>query len=1074
MKTLCTLATLLLLCMISVYAATDRHDWENEQVIGINKELARATSIPFKTIQEAAAGDKTESPYFKLLNGKWKFNWCKQPSERPKDFFKPSFSISLWDEIDVPSNWQLQGYGTPIYVNNKYTFKKDWPEVMGEPEKKYTSYKLRNPVGSYRKDFDVPANWDEREVFIHFGGVESAFYIWVNGKKVGYSQGSYTPAEFNLTPYLKKGKNVLAVEVYRWSDGSYLECQDFWRLSGIFRDVYLFSTDKIHIRDFFVKTDLDANYRDSKLSVEVKIRNNSSQKTNLPELRMSLLDSNGKQVASLKSAKSTASTIPQGQEVLAELTTTVINPLKWTCETPDLYTLVIEAMNTRGETIDIRACKVGFREVTWRDGQLFVNGASVKLKGANRHEHDPDHGRAVPESSMLTDIKLMKQFNLNTVRTSHYPNHPRWYELCDEYGIFVMDEANVESHGYGYGKESLANPPEWEKAHVDRVVSMVERDKNHPCIISWSMGNEAGPGKNFAAAAEAIRQLDTSRPIHYERYDEVCDMDSVMYPDLSSLDKSGSSSSSKPFFVCEYAHAMGNAVGNLQEYWNVIESHKRLIGACIWDWVDQGLRKKDEHGKEFFAYGGDYGDQPNQGNFCINGLISPDHTIQPEIWEVKKVYQYVAMTPVDLSNKRINVRNKYFFTNLKSFNMSWVLAEDGVVIQKGALSPLDLMPGQNKDVIIPFRKPSLTPGAEYWIKVSFTLPHDELWASKGHEIAWQQFKVPWNVPAGSGINTANLPALKVNEAQDKINIEGAAFSVKFSRKTGTIETLVYNGKAIISGGNGPVANMYRASIDNDKRNPINGYNGLSGALKTIKLDKSNPSAVKVTTESVIQLPKTSSAQKKGRRKKKGQPVKGGGNECKHTCVWTIYGNGIIRSSNSFSCTKETPFPKLGVRMMLTKGYENLTWYGRGPFENYWDRKTAADMGLYKSTVTEQFFPYVKPQETGNKEDVRWLALTDSSDSGIMFVADKKMSMSALHYTAEDLSKTMHPNELSPRNETVLCLDYGQFGLGNGSCGPAETLPQYQLNVKDAQFDYTIRPYNKRMGEMSKIGRMYKK
>jgi beta-galactosidase len=1036
-------------------------DWENPEMIGRNKEPGHCTLIPFASIEQALSGDKAASPFFKSLNGNWKFHWAKNPDERPVEFYTPSFDSSKWKIIPVPSNWQLHGYGRALYSNVRYPFKKDPPRVTGEPPENYTAYEMRNPVGSYLTTFTIPESWNGRQVFIHFDGVQSAFYLWINGKQVGYSQGSMTPAEFNITPYLKKGENTLAAEVYRWSDGSYLEDQDFWRISGIYRDVYLFSAPSVHIRDFFVLSDLDKEYRDAALSITADIQNYGDEAVKNYSLEVTLLD-NGKPVGMPVLMQETISVKP-GTSMVVSAKARVSNPRKWSAETPYLYTVLLILRDSSGAVIEIEQCRFGFRKVEIRDRKLWVNGMPVLLKGVNRHEVDADRGRVMLEESMLADILLMKRHNINTVRTCHYPDTPRWYELCDEYGIYLVDEANIESHGMGYGSESLGHPPEWKKAHVDRVMSMVERDKNHPSIIIWSLGNEAGPGNNFKASAAAIRARDTSRPIHYERMNSIADMDSVMYPSVRWLESAGKSTSKKPFFICEYAHAMGNAIGNLKEYWDVIESHERLIGGCIWDWVDQGLRKKTPTGDrmtgiedtpavcaplrpgEYFAYGGDFGDYPNDNNFCINGVIQPDRQVTPKLLEVKKVYQYIAIKPEDLEKGAVKVRNKYQFTSLKDFNISWTVSEDGTVIQHGTVHGPDTPPGETGILVIPFKQPELKPGAEYLLRIGFLLKDKTSWADKGHEVASAQMRIPWDVPAAPLMKLNNMPPLEVTENPGSYTITGKNFTIVFDRKQGTISTYVYDGKTLLKSDDtapaGPVFNAWRYPTDNDKALVGGWYQaGLNELSRTVK-----ECTIKGTPGSTVRIQTTAEIT--------------GKDDCRftHNVSWYVLGNGCILMENTVIPHGALPdLPKIGVRMTVPEAYEQLAWYGRGPHENYPDRKTSADIGLYRSTVSEQFVPYIRPQENANKEDTRWLALTDKDGNGLMAIGHPTLSFTALQYAPEDYEGTRHPVDLTPRKESILCLDYRQCGLGGGSCGPGP-MSKYLIKPEQCRFVFTLMP-----------------
>ncbi len=681
------LISVLFICLLLTGYLNAQEDWQNEQVIGINKEAAHNHCVPYKTIKQAINDIRLYSPLVLDLNGTWKFNWVKHPDLRPQDFYKPEFDVHYWDNIEVPSNWQLKGYGVPIYSAGTYPFKKDPPKVMGLPPISYVSYKMPNPVGSYRRNFTIPSDWDGREVILHFAGVKSAFYVWVNGQKVGYSEDSMTPAEFDITKYLKQGDNVLAVEVYRWSDGSYLETQDFWRFSGIYRDVYLYAVPKTHLWDFGLKSDFNDDFSEATLKINMKFRNFGGSDVSSCDVYLTDFGVVPSESSKLLSIPVNKISLKTGLELNEKVN--VKNPRLWSAEIPNLYQVVFVLKNSAGETAEVLSTLYGFRKIEIKDQQLWVNGKSVLLKGVNRHEHDPFDGRHVSYESMLCDVELFKQFNINTVRTCHYPNHPDFYKLCDIYGIYVVDEANLESHGMGFREESLARVVSWQKAHVARVVSMVERDKNHPSVIIWSLGNEAGSGINFEACSSAVKSLDITRPVHYSIQNQVADIESTMYPSVERLDETGAKDNPKPFFVCEYAHAMGNAVGNLKEYWEVIEKHRRLIGGCIWDWVDQGLAKpvpgkEDEY---FYAYGGDYGDRPTDWNFCINGLTTPDRQITPKMIEVKKVYQYIGFNPVEITNGEIRIKNKYQFINLDRFNLSFEVECDGKIIQKGGLSP---------------------------------------------------------------------------------------------------------------------------------------------------------------------------------------------------------------------------------------------------------------------------------------------------------------------------------------------------------------------------------------------------
>ena len=1070
-----------LITTLSFSAFAQQHDWENEQVIGINKESAHNHYVPYQNIEEAVKDVPYNSPYYLDLNGTWKFNWVKDPDLRPVDFYKPHFDVSYWDDIEVPSNWQLKGYGKPIYTNITFPFAKNPPKVTDPAPENYTSHDTPNPVGSYRRDFEIPADWNGGEIILHFAGVKSAFYVWVNGFKVGYSQGSMTPAEFDITKYLAPGKNMLAVEVYRWSDGSYLEDQDFWRLSGIYRDVCLYSVPKTHLWDFGLKTDFNSDFTEATLNIDMKFRNFGSTDVTSCDVYLSeygKIPGNDEKILSFPVKKVSTK---NGLELKESVQ--VSKPKLWSAEIPNLYQTVIVLKNSSGKVMEVLSSPIGFRKIEIKDQQLWVNGKSVLLKGVNRHEHDPFEGRYVSLDMMIRDIKLFKQFNINTVRTCHYPDHTDWYKLCDIYGIYVIDEANIESHGMGYGEESLAKDPKWQKAHIDRVVSMVERDKNHPSIIIWSMGNEAGGGVNFAACRDKIKEMDSERPIHYERYNEVADIESCMYPKVEWLDETGAKDNPKPFIMCEYAHAMGNAVGNLQEYWDVIESHKRLIGGCIWDWVDQGLAKQipGKEGEYFFAYGGDYGDRPTDWNFCINGLTTPDRQVTPKMEEVKKVYQYIGFEPVDLLSDKIKITNKYQFINLNKFNLSYELECDGKIIQANGLHPIDLAPGESKVIDIPIKKPELKPGSEYFLKIIFTLKTDEEWAKAGHTIAWEQFKVPYNIPEFIA-DTENIPDISVQNNEKEIIVTGKNFQAVFNKKAGTFSGLKYfnttvlsTNPAVIYGKKpetdminqktndfgpvaGPVLNIFRAPVDNDY---IFG-NGpgpqwrkaelwdLTTDVQQVEVNNIASNKVEIKADIVSTAPK--------------------GYKVKTSSVFTVSGNGNIDVETTFT-PDEAPWPlaRLGLIMNLPEGFQNVEYYGAGPFENYVDRKHAAAIGRYQTTVDDMFVPYIRPQDCGNRSDVRWLSVTNRTGTGILISAKNHMDFSALHYTPLDLEKADHPYELNKRKETVLTIDVAQNGLGGGSCGPPP-LERYQLKAEKTQFSYSIRPYTTELGDKAELAK----
>lgn len=1065
----------------SFLLAVEPPDWENPAVVGRNKEPPRATSFPYPDPDSAARamtrrapvfnahrqqppptsapGEQSpwlQSPFVQSLNGDWKFHWVGRPADRPIGFERDDFDIGRWATIPVPSCWEMQGYGIPIYTNIRYPFPANPPHIDH-------SY---NPVGSYRTSFALPDAWKNRRVFIRFGGVYSAFYVRLNGRMVGYSEDSKDAAEFDLTPHLRDGANTLAVEVYRWSDGSYLEDQDMFRFSGIFRDVTLFAVPPVHLRDVFILTDFDDKYENALLTAACTIRNLAEQPRRPRAVSLTLLDARGRRV-SLRPiiddrpgdpddvVRLECPAIPPGQEHTVTLRVYVDRPAPWSAEQPNLYTALLALHNEPDAPSDVRPFAVGFREIQWRGDGIFVNGRRVMLRGVNRHEHDPDGGRTVPFERMVQDITLMKRHNINTVRCSHYPNDARWYDLCDRFGLYVVDEANIESHGMGYSFErSLGNNPDWKIAHLDRTERMVHARKNHPCVVMWSLGNEAGPGENFEATAALVRSLDRSRPVHYERYNQVADVDSTMYPGVDELERIGRQKSEKPFFVCEYAHAMGNAVGNLGEYWEVFEAHPRLIGGCIWDWVDQALRKytDEEPGPDgrrrwHWAYGGDYDDVPNDGPFCCNGLTTPDRSVTPKLLEVKKVYQPAAFTAVDLASGRVRIRNKHAFANLSAFDGRWQLTEDGRGIDDGAIEPLDVAPGQETEVALPMRSPDPRAGAEYFLRISLHLREATPWADAGHEIAWEQLRVPFDVPPAPLIATGE--AVRVEEQTNGIIASGARFSVRFGKRSGTIESLMYDGGELIARAGGPRLNVMRAFTDNDtwlERSFCDaGLSQMSHHVRAVGIEPCGEKAARVRVEMDC------------------LGFKGRG--FRHDCAYTILGDGTIIADNVFEPIGSLPpLPKLGVVLALPAAFENLTWLGRGPGESYPDRKRSVDVGRWSGTVAAQFQEYVRPQENGNKEDVRWAVLSDDAGRGLMIVAEGHLALTASHFTARDLDDARHKSgqprkfvRLQPRREIILCLDAQQMGLGGASCGPPP-LPRYQCLPRRVDFRYILRPF----------------
>ena len=988
------------------------HDWENEQIIGINKLDGHSTFIPFASVEEMHADpawqqpwQRTNSSRYLLLNGQWKFHWAKCPNERPVNFYKTSFNDSAWDEIPVPSNWEMQGYGTPIYTNVTYPYRNHPPFIQGQQG--YTALVEPNPVGNYRRTFDVPADWKDNTVLLHFDGVYSACYVWVNGQKVGYSQGSNNDAEFDITSYVKPGKsNLLAVEVYRWCDGSYLEDQDFFRLSGIHRDVYLKSVPKVHLRDLYLTSDISDDLADATMNIRTNVQNGSS-KAQTASVRVTLRDAQGK---TLGTATPSAATVAKNSEEVLTCAIHIDKPSLWSAETPYLYTVDVELMDAAGNVTEATSQQYGFRKIEIKNNLVYINNQRIFFKGADRHDTHPQFGKAIPVESMIEDILLFKRHNLNTVRTSHYPNDPKMYALYDYYGIYVMDEADQECHA----NHSLTKNPSWENAYVDRGVRMVERDKNHPSVIFWSMGNESGGGCNITAMYNAMKAID-SRIIHYEGMNEQADIDSRMYPSVQSMIDEDRNGHQKPYFLCEYAHAMGNAIGNLAEYWDYIENHSvRMIGGCIWDWVDQGLNKQGEP-KDHFYFGGSFGDTPNDNDFCCNGIITPDRKVTPKLLQVKKIYQYIAFTLGE--EGAVEVKNKYAFLDLSQFDLQYTVSRNGVKVKEGTLPLPATLPGQTCAV-----KPAISEylgadDADYRVELAAVLKEDCLWASVGHVVAEEQLTLHEALPILP--EPAVGPALKVhNESMLGLVVSNGKDEYVFTN--GTLSAVRYNGMNMVYDEQGPALHTYR-SISNETHNAFSTSERVTDSNWKLSDDAQTFTAT-FRHEAHVAT---------GGRREESTPVK-------YTTTYTVHADGNIDVSNTFETAEDCRLPRLALRAMLNPALEQVTWYGRGPIENWPDRKDAAFVGQYTSTVTDMEEHYVRAQSMGERCDTRWLTLTDAMGNGICISgADQLLNFCTLHETDEDLwqAKYGHRVDEIRRSEVVLTLDAWLRGIGNASCGP---------------------------------------
>lgn len=1017
------------------------NDWENPDVVGINKNAPHCTLLPYPDERLALENDKSRSPYYISLNGKWKFKWVERPADKPVNFFLPEYNDAGWDFIAVPSNWELQGYGVPIYVNIPY-------EWTNNPDPPHVPHDY-NPVGSYRTLFNIPESWNGRQVFVHFGAVKSAFYVWINGQMAGYSEDSKTPAEFDITPYIKSGSNLLAIEVYRWSDGSYLECQDFWRISGIERDVYLYSTPGIHIRDYFVHAGLTNGYKDGHFRLEAEIVNYTPKRSEPMSLEAFLYSADGETLIAKFSGEVRVKKRGK-QTVVFEQTLQGILP--WSAEVPTLYTLSLQIRNELGVVTEAVSCKVGFRTSEVKDGLFLVNGKAILMKGVNRHEHDPVTAHVISRESMLRDIELMKQNNINTVRTSHYPNDPLWYELCDQYGLYVIDEANIESHGMGYDPDrTLGNNPAFMKAHLARVKAMVERDKNHPSVVIWSMGNEAGDGVNFDSCYAWIHRRDPSRPVHYERAELRANTDIYcpMYPDIEYLEDYASQRRERPLIMCEYAHSMGNSTGNLQDYWNVIELHPQLQGGSIWDWVDQGFFQQ-KNGKPYFAYGGDFGPPgtPSDSNFCTNGLVLPDRTPHPALHEVKKVYQYVKIIPEDIEKGEIRIRNMYDFKDLRHVDVHWALMANGHPFIEGVIERPDVAPGEEKAFTItaPAIKPE--PGTEYFFDFHVRTREAYTLIPKGFEIASEQIQLPWYTPVEPFPHKATL---EMTWSPDKkfLDITGVSMAIRFNTTDGTITSWKYEGRELIV--QGPYPNYWRGPTDNDHGNRMQTrlkvWKEASHRRMVTQFKVVQPDPRVVRCEVVFALM---------------------GASIKHRIEYVVLGTGdVIITSSVDPGTVELPeLPRFGVNLKIDKAFNHVKWFGRGPFENYCDRNTAALVGIYENTVDRMFFPYVRPQESGTRTDVRWAALTDETGTGLLVSGNPYFSFSALPYTVDQLdystSMFRHPVDLVAQDFIDLNVDYKQMGVGGNDSWGARPLQKYTLYSRAYSFTFRLRPLTRGM------------
>lgn len=1090
-------------------------EWQSPDSVAYNKQQPHAWFFSFNSVDEARRVLPENSSLWRSLDGKWRFHWSPNPDQRPKDFYQPSFDVSGWDFIDVPMSFNMAGaqedgtfkYGTPLYSNQRVIFQHqvkpgDWKGgVMRTPPTNWLTYRDRNDVGSYRRSFSIPADWKDKEIYINFDGVDSFFYLYINGRYVGFSKNSRNLAQFDITPYLNpKGENVLAVEVYRHSDGSFLESQDMFRLPGIFRTVALTAKPKIQVRDLKAIPDYDETYTLAKLNISAEVQNLTSKAAKGYTIEYTLYENalysdDNTPVQGVK-AVATVGEVGQG----AELTSTVtleagakVRP--WNAEAPWRYTLVGQLKDKKGSIVETFSTHVGFRKIEIKDTPAsedefglagryyYLNGMPIKLKGVNRHETNPATGHFVTRKQMEQEIFLMKRGNINHVRNSHYPDAPYWYYLCDKFGIYLEDEANIESHQYYYGAASLSHVPEFRNAHVARNVEMVHATVNHPSVVIWSLGNEAGPGKTFVDCYNAIKAYDTSRPVQYERNNDIVDIGSNQYPSIPWVQGAvkGTYDLKYPYHISEYAHSMGNACGNLVDYWNAIESTNFFMGGAIWDWVDQAMYGY-ENGVRYWGYGGDFGadNKPNDGMFCMNGIMRPDLTPKAQYYEVKKVYQNVGVKAVDLKQGRIEIFNKNYFEPLKGYQVVWSLWKDGVCVEKNR--PLQgakniLGPRERQEYVLAYDYKSLEPESEYFVKIQFLQGQDKPWAPKGYVQMEEQLRVRGaEVPAPALASQMRSGAkLQTEERNGALTIWGEGFRVVFDQGIGTIRSLQYGGQIIVDRGNGPQLDAFRAPTDNDA-----GIGYHNAWFKYGLYDLTHRVLGKSMTQKKdgsIQLSFTVESQGKEGSKQvysnRDRDPKGvysfdvdkkelSADDYKFTSnlVYTIYTDGSVELQSAISASQAgVVLPRIGYAMKLPSDLKKYYYYGRGPVNNYNDRKTGQFIELHQSTVDEQGIMLPKPQAQGNREDVRWCALTDDSGRGVVFIADSTMSASALPWSQQQLTVAAHPHQLPKSNGTYLHLDAKVTGLGGASCGQGGPLAPDRVSASNYDFGFIIRPLN---------------
>ncbi len=1069
-----TSAVLVLLLVAGLSEGQPRHtptanDWENHQVFGRYKLPPHATLFDYASREAALRDDFTRSPFFQSLDGTWKFHWSRKPADAPVGFEQPGYDDGGWDEIPVPANWEVEGYGHAIYLDERYPFDAEWPRVPRD----------YNPVGCYRRDFEIDPAWNGRRIRLHFGGVRSAMYVWINGESAGYSQGAKTPAEFDVTRLVRPGTNTIALKVFRWSDASYLESQDMLRMSGIERGVHLRAVPPVHVADFFARASLGDAFRDGLLSLDVDVANRSPEMARI-HVRYTLLDGSALETVAFSQDRLA---IPAGGTARVAFTARLEGVRAWSAETPHLYPLLIEVRSASGEILSVVREDVGFRRLEVRGGQLLFNGRAITIRGVNRHETHPETGHVVDVATMLRDLRLMKRHNVNAVRSAHYPNDPRWYDLTDRYGLYVVDEANIESHPLAIHEETqLGNEMSWLPAHLDRTRRMVERDKNHPSIILWSLGNEAGEGKVFEATYAWIKGRDPSRPVQYEPAgrEPYTDVFCPMYPPIERLVDYATEEPppARPLIMIEYAHAMGNSVGNLADYWQAIDAYPLLQGGFIWDWVDQSLARFDERGRRYWAYGHDYHpDLPTDGNFLNNGLVDPDRVPHPHLHEVKKVYQPLRFEMIDAGSGRFRVRNRYDFRDLAHLGLDWSLLEDGLEIAAGSAPMPRVAAGEAGEVAIDFPDAPMRPGREVHLTLRARTRGPAPLVPAGTEVAWDQFEIPvpgdgdGESPAGERV--AGGAPIELLETAEQYRVRGEGFELAFSRASGELTQYRFRDHDLIL--EGPRPNFWRAPTDNDLGNGMHEWAavwrdaGPGRELISCQAAPDGPAAVEVVT--AYRLPAV---------------------EGRLEMHYRVLAGGEIEVEQRLELGRDDlpKIPRVGTRLVLPQRFQFVSWYGRGPHESYADRKTSARIGRWAETVSGGFHRYSRPQETGNKTGVRWMAITDEAGVGWLAVGAPTLEASAWPFAPSDLDfvpgakgvesasglvpvTSRHGAELMPRGFTTWNLDARQMGVGGDTSWGRPVHEQYTIPAVDQSYRFLLVPFDSREREAGELARRYR-